>query len=125
VRLLNASNARVYNLGFSDKRNFALIGTDGGLLQAPVPLTRVQLAPGERAEIVVTMHPGEHLALHSYPPALGAGFLASRLAGGSDSFDVLQLRAADRLAPHPAPPDPPLAGPAPRAHSRPPTPTLR
>src|SRR5262249_557664 len=97
--------------------DFALIGTDGGLLRAPVPLTRVQLAPGERAEIVVTMHPGEHLALHSYPPALGAGFLASRLAGGGDSFDVLQLRAADRLAHDPAPPHRLLPGPAPPAQS--------
>jgi blue copper oxidase len=98
LRLLNASNARVYNLGFSDNRDFALIGTDGGLLRAPVPLTRIELAPGERAEIVVTMHPREHVVLHSYPPALGAGFIADRLAGGDDSFDVLQLRAANRLA---------------------------
>lgn len=117
LRLLNASNARVYNLGFSDNRDFALIGTDGGLVRAPVPLTRVQLAPGERAEIVVTMHPGEHLALHSYPPALGAGFLASRLAGGGDSFDVLQLRAADRLAQNPALPHRLVAVPALRAES--------
>jgi FtsP/CotA-like multicopper oxidase with cupredoxin domain len=117
LRLLNASNARVYNLGFSDNRDFALIGTDGGLLRAPVPLTRVQLAPGERAEIVVTMRPGEHVALHGYRPALGAGFLASRLAGGGDSFDVLQLRAADRLARSPALPHRLVVVPALRAAS--------
>src|SRR5262249_2672145 len=113
----NASNARVYNLGFSDHREFAMIGTDGGLLRAPVPLTHVQLAPGERAEIVVMMHPGEHVALHSYPPALGAGFISNPLAGGDESFDVLQLRAADRLARSPALPHRLVAVPALRAQS--------
>lgn len=33
LRLLNASNARVYNFGFSDDRDFQLIGTDGGYLR--------------------------------------------------------------------------------------------
>ena len=99
LRLLNASNARVYNFGFADDRTFALIGTDGGLLPAPVPLTRIQLAPAERAEIVVRLRPGERTVLRSYPPDLGAGLLADRLAGGDDTFDVLQLRAADHLDP--------------------------
>ena len=38
LRLLNASNARIYNLGFTDNRDFELIGTDGGLVRAAVPL---------------------------------------------------------------------------------------
>ena len=52
-RLLNGSNARIYNFGFSDNRQFHQIGTDGGLLENPVPLTRLRLATGERAEILV------------------------------------------------------------------------
>ena len=32
LRLLNASTARIYDFGFADDRQFALIGTDGGLL---------------------------------------------------------------------------------------------
>jgi blue copper oxidase len=38
------------------------------------------------------------VTLRSYPPDVGGGLLA-RFNGGSDRFDVLQLRAADRLAP--------------------------
>ena len=58
LRLLDASNARFYNFGFADGRNFAVVASDGGLLPAPVTTDRVQLAPGERAEIVVRMAPG-------------------------------------------------------------------
>ncbi|MFT4603990.1 MAG: FtsP/CotA-like multicopper oxidase with cupredoxin domain [Rhodothermales bacterium] len=52
-RALNGSGARVYNLGFEDGRTFHQIGSDGGLLEAPVALTRVRLAPGERAELLL------------------------------------------------------------------------
>ncbi len=52
-RLLNGSNARFYNFGFSDDRQFHQIGTDGGLLERPVALTRLRLSNGERAEILV------------------------------------------------------------------------
>ncbi len=57
MRLLNASVGRVYNLGFSDDRPFAMIASDGGLLEKPVSLTRIQLSPAERAEIVVQLNP--------------------------------------------------------------------
>lgn len=52
-RILNGSNARVYRLSFSDSRNFQIIGTDGGLKDAPVQLNQVTLSPGERVEILV------------------------------------------------------------------------
>jgi len=52
-RLLNASSERVYNLGFQGNLTFYQIGTDGGLLNAPVSLTRLRLAPGERADILI------------------------------------------------------------------------
>jgi FtsP/CotA-like multicopper oxidase with cupredoxin domain len=41
LRILNASNARVYDFGLHDDREFALIGTDGGLLPAPHKTRRV------------------------------------------------------------------------------------
>lgn len=53
LRILNASNTRLYNFGLGDERSFFQIGSDGGFLEAPVPRTRLLLAPGERAEIVV------------------------------------------------------------------------
>ena len=55
LRLLNGSNARRYNFGFSDNRTFEQIASDGGLLASPVARTRMTLAPGERAEIVVDL----------------------------------------------------------------------
>jgi len=95
MRLLNASNARVYNFGFSDDRAFDIVASDGGLLPQPVTSQRVQLSPGERAEIVVRLDPGETVSLNSTPPTLGTGDDARYSPG---TFDVLQLRAADTLA---------------------------
>lgn len=54
-RILNAETERAYNLGFSDNRSFYVITNDGGLLDAPVEVTRVKLAVGERAEILVDL----------------------------------------------------------------------
>lgn len=99
LRLLNASTARIYNFGFSDNRRFALVGTDGGLLEHPEQLDRVQLSPGERAEVVVRVRPGERVALRGYPLDAGMDFYNRRFAGGDDSFDILQLRAAETLRP--------------------------
>ena len=55
LRLLNGSPERLYNLGFTANKTFYQIGSDGGLLTAPVTLTRLLLAPGERAEILVNL----------------------------------------------------------------------
>ncbi len=103
-RLLNASNARIYDIGFDDDREFLLIGTDGGLLAAPEPMTRIQLSPGERAEIVAEFEPGERAVLRSFEPDLGTDFFNERFSGGDDTFDLLQVRAAKRLDPSPAVP---------------------
>ncbi|MGA9747314.1 MAG: multicopper oxidase domain-containing protein [Nocardioides sp.] len=93
LRLLNASNARPYNFAFDDARRFSLIGTDGGLLESPVPLEHLQLSPGERAEIVVVVEPETTVRLQSAPTDT-----RDRLAGGEDRLDILQLRAADQLS---------------------------
>jgi spore coat protein A, manganese oxidase len=62
-RLLNASNSRFYHLSFANGAPFHQIGTDQGLLPAPVPLTSLEIAPGERADLVVDFsdHRGEQL----------------------------------------------------------------
>ncbi|MFI6877416.1 multicopper oxidase family protein [Streptomyces sp. NPDC050400] len=101
LRLLNASTARTYDFGFSDGREFALVGTDGGLLERPATTDRIQLSPGERAEVVVRMAPGERTVLRSHAQGNYGDAWQKRFAGGDDSFDVLQLRAADRLRPSP------------------------
>ncbi len=59
LRLLNAEMERSYNIGVTNTngtdRTFYLIATDGGLVNAPVALTRVVLAVGERCEILVDL----------------------------------------------------------------------
>ncbi len=52
-RILNGAIERSYNLGFSDGRSFFVITSDGGLLNAPVSVTRYLLHAGERVEILV------------------------------------------------------------------------
>jgi FtsP/CotA-like multicopper oxidase with cupredoxin domain len=101
LRILNGSTARIYNFGFNDDRNFQLIGTDGGLLTAPYHTNRIQLSPGERAEIVVELEPNRETILRTYPPELGAILSIANAYGSKDSFDILQLRAAPQLQPVP------------------------
>ncbi len=53
LRILNASNARTYRLGFSDNRSFSVIGSGGGILDAVSTVTRIDMSPAERYEIIV------------------------------------------------------------------------
>lgn len=55
LRLLNASSERVLNLGLQGNMAFSQIGSDGGLLNTPVSMTRLKLSPGERAEILLNL----------------------------------------------------------------------
>ncbi|MFF2267071.1 multicopper oxidase family protein [Cellulosimicrobium cellulans] len=105
LRLLNGSDSRVYDVGLAGGGTVQLVGTDGGLLPAPQAVERVRLSPGDRAEVVVTMAPGERAVLRSFPPELGVNPLFERFSGGDDTFDLLELRAAPTLAASPAVPD--------------------
>jgi FtsP/CotA-like multicopper oxidase with cupredoxin domain len=101
LRLLNGSTARTYSLGFDDNRIFDQIASDGGLLEEPYQTTRTQLSPGERAEIVVRMVPGERLRLRSFGADLGS-VVAGFAFGAADEVDVLELRAAAKLRSSPS-----------------------
>jgi spore coat protein A len=52
-RILNGSGTRTYRMTLSDGSPWTVIGSDGGLLEAPVTQTELQLAPAERADVVV------------------------------------------------------------------------
>jgi spore coat protein A len=63
-RILNASNARFYRMTLQEATdtghrlgrsgpNFQQIGSDGGLLPAPVVLTQLLIAPAERLDVVI------------------------------------------------------------------------
>lgn len=58
VRLLNAANARNFNLGFADGRPFQVIAGDGGYLGEAAEVRSLVVAPGERYEIVVDFSDG-------------------------------------------------------------------
>lgn len=77
LRILDAEIARNHNLGFSDNRTFYVIATDGGLLNAPVPVTRMIMTPAERYEILVDlrgMTPGTSIDLMTYNSNQAAGY---------------------------------------------------
>ena len=82
-RILNGATHRVFNFGISDGSTFWQIGSDGGLLNAPVPLTRMRLAPGERAEILVdltTYTLGSSVTFKSYASEIPNGYWGAELA---------------------------------------------
>ncbi len=108
LRLLNGSSQRYYNFGFTGNKIFHQIASDGGLLKAPVALTRIMLAPGERAEVLIDLSGMEGQNIHlinfgteipnaiygSAQPGMGAGQsipnYVNNLLNGSDN-NVLQL----------------------------------
>ena len=53
LRILNASNSRTYNLALSTGDSFTQIGTESGLLPAPVVRTEMRMGPAERLDVVV------------------------------------------------------------------------
>ncbi len=101
LRMLNGSNARIYNFGFSDGRSFIQIASDGSLLERPVVAKRLRLAPGERAEILLDMEANGRVVLMSYPDTAAAGGMMSgmmrrmmgSMPGNDETFPVLELRA--------------------------------
>ena len=53
LRLLDGSNARFYNISFSNGMPFTVIASDGGYLRSAASMTTLLMAPGERYEILV------------------------------------------------------------------------
>ena len=53
IRLLNSSNSRAYLFSLSNGHRFHQIGSDQGLLPAPVELKELMLSPAERADLLI------------------------------------------------------------------------
>jgi spore coat protein A, manganese oxidase len=87
LRIMNGSNGRFYRIsltnGEAKKTEMHVIGNDQGLLSMPVAVTRVPLAPAERADVVVDFSTmaGAHVKLVS------------------DSFDIMEFRVAAKGMP--------------------------
>lgn len=111
LRLLNAAQGRSFNFGFSGNLSFSIIASDGGLLQAPVNATRLQLSPGERAEILINLRSliGQRVYLMSYASEFDMGVQGGVLMTGMDStmesplngidFNILQIDVTPPLPP--------------------------
>lgn len=91
LRVLNGSTNRVYNIGFQGNHQFYQIASDGGLLDSPVALTRLILAPGERAELLVNLSglKDQNLDMFSFGSELPNGIYGASQPGsmGMGSID--------------------------------------
>jgi len=92
-RLVNASSSRYYRL-VMDGAPLVLIGTDGGLMGAPVGIESLLMAPGERAELLVPVASAGPITLRSqHYDRGGAGMGGGGSSSGPD-IDILTLNAS-------------------------------
>jgi spore coat protein A len=85
LRVVNASNSRKLVLSRSDAEPLYAIGTDQGLLPAPVEVSTLELAPAERADVIV-----------DFRNAAGTNVVLR-----SQMFEVVQFRVAAAAVPKP------------------------
>jgi FtsP/CotA-like multicopper oxidase with cupredoxin domain len=91
LRLLNAANARVFDLRFSDRRPFFVIAGDGGLLAEPVEVRRLVVAPAERYEVLVDFTDGRAVDLVTAPDAgHGTGMMMPMMGGRRQSTGAIE-----------------------------------
>jgi len=84
-RVLNGANGRFFHLTLSAGQTsgrlaFHQIGTDQGLLSAPVSLQRLSIAPGERADVIVDF----------------SGYGGASVILRNDTLNVMQFRVAEK-----------------------------
>jgi spore coat protein A len=83
LRILNAANGRFYRLSAPDGVDVFQIGTDQGLLSAPIAVKQVLLAPAERADLIIDFAPHR----------------GTRIELMSDAIALMQFRVGERPAP--------------------------
>jgi spore coat protein A len=87
LRILNAANGRFYRLSVPDGVDVFQIGSDQGLLAAPIAVKQVLLAPAERADLLI-----------DFAPHRGA-----RIELTSDALALMQFRVGEAPVPDPSP----------------------
>jgi spore coat protein A len=100
LRIVNASNWRPYDLSFDPAVAAHQIGSDQGLLSAPVEMARLTLAPAERADVVVDFSDaaGKQVLLKSRSLQL----MQFRVAAGSPAREpALPRKLRDTPPPRP------------------------
>ncbi|RTM09228.1 MAG: multicopper oxidase family protein [Hyphomicrobiales bacterium] len=99
-RLYNATNARFLRLTF-DGAAMTIIGTDGGLLAAPVAANEILLSPAERLELIVSFEKSGPITLYTLDYDRGW------MGAGRPADAGLTLLTVD-VSDNPAEPVPPL-----------------
>jgi len=96
-RLLNGTSQRDLNIGLSGNATFYQIGSDGGLLNNPIPLTRLELPPGARAEILIDFSAmqGQTMQLMSYASEFPNGIY------GATNPGMMAMMTLDGYNPNP------------------------
>lgn len=91
-RILNGSNTRVYKLALSSGKPLIQVGSDGGLLSAPVSRTSISLAPAERVDVVIDF------SLYSLGTSVilkdqggDGGWGGGSYGGSSNTMDILRF----------------------------------
>lgn len=93
-RILNASNARVYNLFLSGHYPMFQIGADAGLLDAPVQSTSLLIAPAERVDILIDfrgLRAGTTLLFNNNAVAPYPGGAPTLQGGGAPLGEIMQF----------------------------------
>ena len=75
-RVMNGSNGQFFRFSLESGAEFYQVGSDQGLLTAPVKLKRVTMAPAERADLLIDF----------------SAMAGQRVNFVSDSFSILQFR---------------------------------
>jgi bilirubin oxidase len=92
--LLNGSNARFYRFSLGDNAPFFKIATEGGFLNQPVQLESIEMAPGERNEIMIDLSDGDNATLIA---DLLAADPEDRGRRRSPQMNVIELRVDPNL----------------------------
>jgi blue copper oxidase len=114
-RLINGSNARIYRLAFihgEEPLEFHVIGSDGGLLERPLPARELFLSPSERADVVLDLRAaavGDRIVLSSLPfdsmqfaTAVPSSVASGAVPPNGAPLELMLMRVAQRTSSHAA-----------------------
>lgn len=100
LRLLNAANARNFDVRFTDRRPFFVIASDGGYLPEPVEVRSLVIAPAERYEVLVDFADGRTVDLVTAPDShhgMGPGMMGPARRSTAGMEHLLRFTPAPKL----------------------------
>ena len=117
-RILNGSNARIFRLELSDGRPMVLIGNDGGLIERALALQTIDVAPGERVDVLVDFagaRAGDRITLRSQAFTMPGRDVIPGVTAQGAPMELVQIRVAREVSEPAALPDRLCALPGPDA----------